>query len=174
MSVLLEAISVIALIESIEAKYPGGVKAYRAECPNRTFCADDRLARVGFMTPPDVGRFIRGLERLGFIHLQDGRAVDLVVVDQHRGPTTPCDWIDGGKHPNGYSAAWKAGTIPGWFAVPDGWTQPQSVGMTHVETESVDERLLRLKRDEGVEVVLDYETGREGFIGRTDRDPPEN
>ena len=174
MSVLLEAISVIARIDSIQAKYPGGLSAYRAECPNRTLCADEHLVRIGFMTPDDVGQFVRRLRLVGLVHLHDGRAVDLVVVDQHRGPTSACEWIDGGKHPDGYSAAWKAGTVPGWFAVPVGWAPQQSVDMTFVDTEAVAERMLPLKRDDGVEVVLDYETGREKFIGRVDRGPSDN
>ena len=54
MPVLLEAISVIVRRETLERKYPGGVDGYARDCPNRTFCADEYLTRVGFTGPPDV------------------------------------------------------------------------------------------------------------------------
>jgi DNA-binding transcriptional regulator YiaG len=45
MGVLVECISVIVRCSSLEEKYPGGVAAYEADAPNRTFCTDEHLAR---------------------------------------------------------------------------------------------------------------------------------
>jgi len=61
MAVLVEAISVIVRRKAIDHSYPGGWDAFVAEVPNKTLCADDQLARVGFMTPQDVQNFIRAL-----------------------------------------------------------------------------------------------------------------
>lgn len=166
MSVLIEALSVVVLRASVDARYPGGVAAFERDCPNATYCADEHLARVGFMTPADVEHFVRGMVRTGLVHVRDGQAVDIVVVDQLQGPTTQCDWIEGGRHPDGYSAAWLAGTMPGGLATPRGWTAVQSTQMKFVPSADVDRRMLGLTKDGDIDVVLDLETGREGFIGR--------
>jgi hypothetical protein len=176
MSVLVEAISVIVPLETLRAKYPGGPEAYEDDCPNSTFCRDEHLTRVGFMSPHDVRWFVDQLADLGLEHVRDGRAVDLAVVDQFRGPTTPCDWLEAGKHPDGYAAAWKAGTIPGAFAYPPGWTPQQSRDLHFVSSEEVDERVLELAREDGVDVFLDFKTGKLMYIsspyGPQDGEPP--
>ena len=92
MAVLVEAISVIVKASVIESKYPGGNEAFLADVPNQTLCTDGELARVGFMTPDDVGRFIDKLEANGLQHVINGEAADLVVADQQQGFTTPCSW----------------------------------------------------------------------------------
>ena len=164
MSVLVEAISVVIRLTTLRAKYPGGVQAYREDCPNNTYCADTHLSRVGFMVPDDVGAFIDRLERHGIVHVNGDASVDIVVIDQMSGPTSFCDWVQSGRHADGYSAAWKKGTIPGWFAHPSGWT-PRPLKLTRIDNNEVDECLLWLKEG-SVDVVLDFKTGREVFIGR--------
>jgi len=166
MSVLVEAISVVVPIPVLEAVYPGGVAQYERDCPNGTFCADEHLTRVGFMAPAEVRAFVERLESLGLVHLRDRQAVDLVVVDQVHGPTSPCDWIDGGKHPDGYSAVWRAGTVPGWFAHPKGWQLGQSTQLLLSPNSEAEERFLGLCRDNDLETVLDYKTGKQLYIGR--------
>jgi hypothetical protein len=174
MSVLVEAITVVVPLETLRSKYPGGPEAYERDCPNRTYCADEFMSRVGFMAPDDVRRFVERLQLLGFTHLHNGRAVDLVVVDQLRGPTSQCDWLEAGRHPDGYSAAWKSGTIPGWFAHPAGWTPRQSGEMQFVGTDEAKESLLRLTQEPGMDVVLDFRTGKEVYVGRTNASPDAN
>ncbi len=171
MSVLLEAINVVSLRSSVEAKYPGGLPAFERDCPNQTYCADDNLVRVGFMAPADVEGFVRVLASMGLVHMHGGKCVDLVVVDEHRGPTTPCDWIDGGRHPDGYSAAWLRDTIPGWFATPKGWKIGQSKQLKFFDPKDAESRVIGLAKDGDVEVILDLETGREGYIGRVPPPP---
>lgn len=173
MSVLLEAISVIARRGTIEEKYPGGMAAYETHCPNKTFCADQHLVRIGFMTPADVEGFARVLASFGLVHLRQGEAIDFVIVDQFRGPTSPCVWIDGGRHPDGYSAAWLRGTVPGWFATPKGWTPLQSKQMHFVDSTDTGDRIVGLSSKENLDVVLDLKTGQERFIGRVPPPPGE-
>jgi hypothetical protein len=167
MSVLVEAISVIVPRVVLEAKYPGGTAQYQRDCPNRTYCADEHLTRIGFMAPADVQEFVSALEKVGLVHQRDGQALDLVVVDQRRGPTTPCRWVEAGRHPDGYSAAWLAGTIPGWFAHPKGWTVQNSKQLELSTTEEAEQRFLRIAREKNVETLLDYFTGKQMYMGRT-------
>ncbi len=96
MAVLVEGISVIIRREAIAEKFPGGWDAFVCDVPNRTLCADDKLTRIGFMSPEDVKAYVEDLERHGLIYLENENAIDLVVVDQIRGPTTQCEWIEFG------------------------------------------------------------------------------
>jgi len=58
MAVLVEAISVIVRVDSINKKFPGGWIGFKDHVPNQTLCADNELARVGFMTSEDVKNFV--------------------------------------------------------------------------------------------------------------------
>ena len=82
MAVLVEAISVIIPLTVLDVKDPGGRAHYERDCPNKTFCADEYLSRVGFMVPDDVRAFVHGLSEIGLVHTDRGQAIDLVVVDQ--------------------------------------------------------------------------------------------
>src|SRR4051812_30763383 len=93
MSVLAEAISVVVPVGVVSTKYPGGMSGYRRDCPNRTFCADEYLTRIGFMDPRDVQSFVGSLQMKGLVFVVKGTAIDLVVVDQLRGPTVSCPWL---------------------------------------------------------------------------------
>ena len=128
---------------------------------------DRHLTRVGFMAPDDVRRFVERLLALGFVHLRDGEAVDLVVVDQLHGPTSRCRWLKAARHPSGFAFAWKARTQPGSFAYPDGWTPAQSAALDFASEEEAAERLLTVKREKGLDIALDFKTGREVFIARS-------
>ena len=58
MPVLAEALSVIIKKDSIDRLYKGGWNQFLLDCTNRTLCYDDDIARVGFMSPDDVGSFV--------------------------------------------------------------------------------------------------------------------
>lgn len=143
MAVLVEAISVIVRRDAINKRFTGGWRGFLNVVPNNTLCADDDLARVGFMSPPDVEEFVRHLERAGLVFTSNGKALDIAVVDQMRGPTIPAEWLEfahlalsgnGGK----VAACWlfegpriAAGThisAKGMtLATPEGWTYEDSL-----------------------------------------------
>ena len=99
MAVLVEGISVLIRIESIQNKMIGGEARYRLLIPNSTFCDDGQLARVGFLDPTAVGSFIDELQDSGLTFMENGKADDFVVCDQQCGPTTDCDWLEFGHLP---------------------------------------------------------------------------
>ena len=103
MAVLVEAISVIVRMQSIESKFAGGWLNFVTKVPNATLCADNDLARVGFMQPDDVKEFINQCEEWGLCFLSDGQCQDIAVVDQIRGPTMPCNWLEYAQLPFGNS-----------------------------------------------------------------------
>lgn len=99
MAVLVEAISVVVRRDAIDRAYAGGWGEFVRRVPNATLCTDGELARVGFMSPGDTEQYVRGLEARGLVFMREGQARDLVVVDQQRGPTTPCEWIEFARLP---------------------------------------------------------------------------
>lgn len=126
MSVLIEAISVVVRVSTIESRYPGGMEQYVADRPNQTLRFDGHLARVGFMSANDVGTFVERLRRAGLVFFEEGRFIDIAVVDQREGPTATCDWLEFTTDPGGPSVAWLASTAPGALSTPRGWTPDQS------------------------------------------------
>ena len=184
MAVLVEAISVIVRRDAINAKFSGGWREFLSSVPNRTLCSDEELARVGFMSPPDIETFVRRLEKGGLTFLRDGKAVDIVVVDQIRGPTMPADWLEfshlslGGTE-NKVAACWlfegpriAAGIhMPAkemTLSTPDGWTYEDSLSANFkfLENDEMQEKLIFLRHEDGTDVYLDLSTGKEVYVGR--------
>ena len=106
MPVLCEAFSVIVRRDSIDRVLKNGWEEFLATVPNETLCTDGDLARVGFMDPDAVKKYIKTLEYLGLKFLSDEtnvdetkESIDIAVVDQFSGPTTKCDWIEYGELP---------------------------------------------------------------------------
>lgn len=176
MAVLVEAMSVIVSRNSIEEKYPGGWEAFVESVPNETLCADDEIARIGFMTPNDVNRFIRQLVMNGLVFVKDGRGVDIAVGDQLSGITSPCDWLEFGHinlTPTGskVAACRKVGSDLMSLSTPIGWKYEGSLSHKYVcvSPEYVDEGMKFLRHENGVDVYLNLLTGEEVYAGRTDK-----
>jgi hypothetical protein len=122
MAVLCEGISVIVRRDAIHDRFDGGWIAFEQLVPNATLCTDGELARVGFMDPGSVQEFIYELESRGLVFDaseirgaaklfgvaetdlgDDLDREDIAVVDQLRGPTRPCDWLEFGRFQAGDS-----------------------------------------------------------------------
>lgn len=170
MAVLVEAISVIARREAITRRYEGGWPGFVADVPNDTLCADSEVARVGFMHPDDVGAFVRLLEHQGFVFLDSvGSAVDIVVVDQREGPTTPCAWIEFFRQdvPGGsVSAARLAGSHEDNLFCPDGWEFEHSLSHSFQfhPGRKPDENFEFVRTEHGTDVFRDRRTRQEFYM----------
>jgi len=175
MSVLVEGISVIVRTEAIAENYPGGIEAFRSDCPNNTFCTDSVLARVGFMAPVDTRHFVSILNSKGLTYRKDGKAVDIVVADQQRGFPVPCEWamVHHAPVPGAESiqvtACMAFGAEDEPLATPDGWTYEGSLSdeFGHIDSGATAERLVFLRREDGMDVYRDKKTGEEVYVGRT-------
>ena len=184
MAVLVEGISVIVRRDSIERKFPGGWNAFVKSVPNATLCTDGDIARIGFMDPKDVEKYIERLELNGLTFLDDGKTVDIAVLDQQRGPTISCNWLEFGRLPfgvggNKVSACWlfdgprlAAGLhVRGTsmeLCMPLGWTFENSLSRSFAFAPSGEENkhFRFVRSDDGINVYLDIETGKEVYIGR--------
>ena len=173
MAVLVEGISVIVKVDAIETTYPGGWAAYRDDCPNATLCSDNELARIGFMGPDDVKHFIDKLERMGLRHLVDGKAKDIVVVDQMVGPCSPCDWVEWGhlgidKDLHTVAACRLKQSEETKVFLPEGWRYEESLtAQFHfIPGEKLDSQLKLIGTKGNVQEYYDPLTGKRLFRGK--------
>jgi hypothetical protein len=176
MAVLVEAISIIIRKETIDAKYPGGVDQYIEDCPNRTFCMDEDITRVGFMSPEDVDVFIDNLEFLGFTYVTNGQYDEIAVAVQFKGFILPCDWLECldvkiFKGDQKLMACQIKDSAVCRLFYPCDWDYESSLSkeVVMVETEDVDKRMMFLRHEGGIDFYLDALTGREVCIGRPRR-----
>ncbi|MEI2677846.1 MAG: hypothetical protein V9G29_08410 [Burkholderiaceae bacterium] len=177
MAVLVEAISVVVLRASIDARFPGGWANFQNAVPNDTLCFDAEIARVGFMAPEDVKGFIAHLESSGLRFLVNGDAEDIAVVDQLKGLTVRAPWLESGTirvtDPEGQLTVCRAlGSLDEELAVPDGWKFEGSLSeRTSFMTDDEAKTDLQFLRTEGgLDVYLNKVTSKEVYVGRTARD----
>lgn len=176
MPVIIEGISIVTRAEAIASKMTGGEQAFFSLIPNQTFCADNELTRVGFMAPMDAEAFVHRLTAAGLVHLEDNVAVDIVVVDQLRGPVSQCAWIEFGhiaidRARNQKIAVCRlTGSQSTTVVMPAGWTFEKSLSNSHkfVPLEEISKTMKFLRRENGLDVYLDPATGKETFVGRPD------
>ena len=186
MALLIEGISVVIRRSAVEEKYPGGFDGVKDRVPNKAFCADDHLVRVGFMSPADVESFCGVLEEHGLTYLADGIAQDIVVIDQQRGPLAPCEWVDVW---DGYLEKEKirklvfcmvTGEIEGmfqgpegsdWAEEPEGWEWEGSLSQTFsfAPSEEVDKSFTYLGHDDGLDVYFNELSEKVNYVGRTEK-----
>ena len=174
MAVLIEAISVVVKANALHERFPGGWDEFRKIVPNQTLCADNEVVRVGFMTPVDVEGFVKKLERSGLSFMVDGCAQDMAVVDQARGITTHCDWLEFGRLDlNGdgqkVAACRLVGSNLDQVVTPIGWRFEGSLSQSYgfVPTEHENKSLTFLRHENGQDVYFNELTGKEVFVGRT-------
>ena len=132
MAVLVEGISVLVRCDSIHKKYRGGWDQFMTNVPNKTFCEDYEIARIGFMSPVDAEDFIKRLEGMGLTFLEDNKAIDIVVAYQEQGLTASCDWAEFDKIDytgigSNVSVCRMVGTKGKTLITPDGWDYENSL-----------------------------------------------
>jgi len=187
MAVLVEALSVIVRRDAIAVRFRGGWSSFFSIIPNNTFCADESLVRVGFMTPDDVESFIDKLEAGGLIIAGQEGWLDVAVVDQDMGPTLKAPWLQFARigldntdykvgscwlRPPGKNVG--AGiympSLSMSLATPKGWEYETSLSSESnrkfVVTEKMNSEYKFLRREDGQDIYLDVATGKECFVSR--------
>jgi hypothetical protein len=97
--VLVEGLSVIVRLETIETRLAGGLEQFRRLAPAATLCTDGELVRVGFETNEGMTVFLRVLVALGLRYAvgpaEDDVASCRVAIDADgpRAMHSPCDWV---------------------------------------------------------------------------------
>ena len=184
MAVLVEGLSVIIRKDAIKRSFRGGWRAFLRTIPNRTFCADEDLVRVGFMIPNDVQTYIDMMKDHGLCFLDQGSPVDIAVVDQLTGPTTKCDWLEFSRFPvddseGRISACWLfEGPRVGYglhtksleikIEVPRGWEYEGSLSQDYVFIPLGEEmkQSTYLESKDGIDVYYHTPTGKIRYVSR--------
>jgi hypothetical protein len=168
MAVLCQAVTVVAEVETIEAKYPRGLDGFLSDSGGIRY-SDGLLGAASFMSPPDVRRYVAGLiDLLGFEFVDDSRrALDVVVIDQETGPTANCDWVVT-RVIDDVRWAWKAGCDPGQLIAYAGWTIDVYQSMHFVPNEEVRGLVSGPTEDPSVRSLIDPTDGSVRFIGSPD------
>lgn len=163
MAVVLEGWGVVARRSAVQQKLPGGLAAWFEVAPHRVACADDHLCVVAFMVHQDAAAFLLKLDSMGLQGERDGAYEDAAIVGVDGPWQHACTWLRVGRYA-GVQAAWMDGVDQDPLVVPLVW-RPNSI--VNLSSEEVERRLKFLRRDGGVEVFLDSETGEEIYRGRT-------
>ena len=174
MAVLIEALSVVIRCEVIVKKLSGGVDAFMATVPNKTLCSDGELACISFMVPADVQAYVEFLTSKGLVFKESDKAVDIVVVDQQKGMTILCDWVNFGKtdwdnNPaQSVSVCCAKPTKLNNVVVPVGWSYEKSLSANYkyFDSKQVPENLKPVRSEGGVDVLLDEKTGQKFYVRR--------
>ncbi|WP_090140683.1 hypothetical protein [Limnohabitans sp. DM1] len=184
MAVLVEGISVIVRIDAIDTLLHGGWDHFLTLVPNDTLCHDDHLARVGFMASADVERFVIELQSCGLKFIDAGKAVHMVVVDQHQGTTVPANWLQFARFklespPVLVSTCWLV--TPNLFSnkpphnlfvdvvTPDNWEYASSLSSSSnfIPNQQISENLTFVRHENGNDFYIDQRTGHEVVISRS-------
>ena len=175
MAVLIEALSVVIRCEAIVKKFLGGANAFMAALPNNSLCSDGELACVNFMVPADVQAYVEYLTDKGLTFKRSDKAIDIVVVDQQRGVTIACDWVDFGEtdwnsNPDQpISVCCAKPTKLSNVVVPEGWNYEKSLSANYkyFDGEQIPEDLKLVRNANGIDTLLDEKTGQEFYVRRS-------
>lgn len=174
MAVLVEGLSVVIRCEAIVKSFFGGQHAFIESLPNKTLCSDGELASISFMVPRDVKTYVDYLTKCGLVFKEADKAVDLVVVDQQSGMTIDCDWAeigesdwDGNPDQTIRVCCARPTKIDRIF-VPEGWEYKKSLTANgkYVEGSQLPENLEFVRSENGVDVLVDKNTGQEFYVRR--------
>lgn len=159
MAVLAEMYSVVVRVTTLNGNYPGGVDGYEDNCPNRTFCSDGEVCRVGFMAWADAQALLQSLQRFG-ITPQTG---EVAIIREDKGLLQASDWLEFHRV-DGTPMGRLVDSRVQFFAAPHGWA-PGHRNLLMTETELRERELVADKN--GVASYQDSSTGEVLHVGRT-------
>jgi hypothetical protein len=157
-AVLAEMYSIVVRVSTLLAYYPGGVATYEADCPNRTFCSDGEVCRVGFMAWADAEAFLLSLRRFS-ITLEAGV---VGIIREDKGLLRESQWLEFHRIEGTPTARLVDSTVE-VFVAPPGWVP----GGRQVLTSEADLLQQELVADQnGVASYRDATTGEILHVGR--------
>lgn len=169
MAVPIDAFTVVIRNQAVAEKYIGALNALRDDSPNSTYCCDEHLSRVSFMTLDDAKVFVARLAAKGLTPASDGKALDVAMVSDPQGPLQECDWLEFAEYEKAM-IVWLAGQEHGDLVAPAGW-EPKK--LNYMTAEEIREQLEYVRTDDNVQVYRDKTTGQEVYVGRTEEHPDE-
>ena len=163
MCVLIEGFSVVVRNSTLAAKYSGGIERYHADCPNRIFCADEFLTRVGFIVLGDAELYVANLAAKGLTPYRKGSAEDVALVCPDNTLRHPCSWLELGEWGR-VVVGWLAGKERGNLHAPPG--RNPELRVRKMSWEEIRQQLEFIRTEGNVDVYRDKSTDEEFYVGR--------
>lgn len=160
MSVLAEAISVVAVRAAVEKHYAGGLAALARDAVREMFCYDGYLVRAGFFSMEDANFFAEVLQAGGLTRERNGAAADFALLDQNVGPRGHCLWLDFGKERDGTPVCWHAAARRGTLHAPIGWRPERGMRVGDAPGRPFERFVRFLKSEDQVDWYHDRRSGR--------------
>jgi hypothetical protein len=166
MGVSASGFSVIVQNRTLKDRFPGGLEAFERICPNRTFCTDGVISRVGFMRLEDALTFIGTLEASGLVAFPQGTSLDVALTSQSgevAHSLHACDWLELGSL-HGRPVARMRGTETVNFFMPSfDWQSP----LQQCRKEDLRTAYEFVGVRDGVEAYRKKATGEVVYVART-------
>lgn len=162
MAVILEGFNLVVRNVTLDGRLPGGVGGVLRDAPNGMACTDGRVTRLGFMDGDDLERFRSRLEAQGVAEAE-------VASISAAAPGEAPEWLRVGRYA-GAMAAWLPEADPEPLVVP---LRRRPGSLEFLSREEVGQRFEFVRRDDGVDVFRNKETGELAYVGRTAAAPTE-
>lgn len=180
MSLVIEAIYLVVRVSTINQRLEGGLDAFRALCPNRTFVTDGELAGCGFMSIEALNHFAVRLVENGFSRDIDDLDADMMLVDMKDGLYGASSWCVFERIPYPgrpgltlATARLAGGSVEG-FKAYEGWNPESNMNLDYQLSPPPSlEELEYLGEKNGVDAYRHKVTGKLYYAGRAGP-PPRN
>ena len=174
MSVLIEALTLVARRINIEMAHPGGADDFlrlaAARDDVRYAIADDQLIAVSSFEPAAIQYLTEVLGEANLLFSNGDASAEAVVVDMELGPLEPSPWLTVSRHAHGFTTATLAASPSPRLVAPPSWTPAHGWTLVREDLRDAGERNVQnLGCENGKEYVLDYRTGivHGGFEARS-------
>jgi hypothetical protein len=161
MGVSCRGYSVIVRNSVVENGLVGGVDTYKRLCPNRTFCTDGFICRVGFMHLNDAKSFVSEVTNTALFNR--GSVEDFAIVDPGLGILPWPDWLVFGDY-QGIPIARLVGTEHVNLFIPESELDSK---MEAISFKDLRESYDFVEAQDNVEHYVHKVTGKHLYIGRT-------
>ena len=164
MSVLIEALTLVARRINVEMAHPGGADDFlrlaAARDDVRYAIADEQLIAVSSFDPAAIQYLTEVLAEANLLFSTGDASAEAVVVDMELGPLEPSPWLTVSRHAHGFTKATLAVAPSVKLVAPPSWTPAH--GWTLIRKDLRDdgeENVRSLGCEDGKEYILDYRTG---------------
>jgi hypothetical protein len=158
MSVFVEGLALVVRRAALEARFPGGTRAFvHGACRADTLkfvCADREIVGISFPLREYAADAVVDLTRAGLRMADDADEGDFALVEDQTGPVPPCTWLR-------WISAENRAAARVW-AAPSGRRNDSLAGVVSADASSNDaddEGRMRLCEEDGVVTWLDLRTG---------------
>lgn len=168
--------SLIIRNSSIMNSFEGGFESFMSALPNRTFCSDGQISRIGYMVYLDLKKHAEFLMEKG---LRPG--TDFLSFHMLTGPITQADWLKYSRYQcfndsdKVFTVCWLSEDYGGSpvdeqvLAFPEGFSPEKSLNAEDViNPDEINKRFELLSKKDGLYVFWDKLQNREVFVGRTE------